>query len=128
VSSLFVWWGERGLRRGQTGVAMAGSGIAFLLGIVFLVVQAFEWKAKTYGPASSAFGSLYFVTTGFHMAHVIVGVVALLLMFVWTWRGYFGVERRLPFTNGAYYWHFVDGVWLLIFFTYYVTPYLGFGR
>lgn len=128
LSSVFVWWGERSLRGGRTGAAMAGSGIAFLLGVIFLVVQVFEWKVKTFGPGSSAFASLYFVTTGFHMAHVLVGIVALALMFLWTWRGYFSPLRRIAFTNGAYYWHFVDAVWILIFFTYYVTPYLGFGQ
>lgn len=127
LSSVFVWWGERGVRRGNRSAALAGSGIAFVLGIIFLVIQYFEWKAKTFGPGSSSYASLYYVTTGFHMAHVVVGVVVLLLMFLWTLLGYFSPERRLPYTNGAYYWHFVDVVWLFIFSTYYITPYLGFG-
>jgi heme/copper-type cytochrome/quinol oxidase subunit 3 len=127
LSSAFVWWGERGIRQGRRGQAMAGSGIALLLGILFAAIQVLEWKAKTYGIGTSSYASLYFVTTGFHMAHVLVGLAVLLLMFVWTWLGYFSVERRIAFTNGAYYWHFVDAVWLFVFATYYVSPYLGFG-
>ena len=128
VSSGFVWWGERSIREGRTGAAMAGSGIALILGTIFAIIQVLEWKAKHYGPGTSSYASLYFTTTAFHMAHVVVGLFVLLCMFVWTWRGYFGRTRRLAFTNGAYYWHFVDAVWLFVFFTYYITPYLGFGR
>jgi heme/copper-type cytochrome/quinol oxidase subunit 3 len=128
LSSVFVWWGERAIRKGRTGAAMAGCAIGFVLGTIFVIVQLFEWKAKTFGPATSSYASLYYVTTGFHLAHVLVGLVVLLLMFVWTWLGYFSPERRLPYTNGAYYWHFVDAVWLFVFATYYITPYLGFGR
>jgi cytochrome c oxidase subunit III len=128
TSSLFVRWGEGAIRQGRKGAAMAGSGIAFLLGSAFAIIQLFEWKAKSYGLGTSSFASLYFVTTGFHMAHVIVGLVALLMLFVWTWRDYFSPTRRIVYTNGAYYWHFVDAVWLFVFATYYITPYLGFGR
>lgn len=127
LSSVCMAWGERGIRRGAKGTAMAGSGIAFLLGALFATIQLFEWKAKTYGLGTSSYASLYFVTTGFHMAHVLVGLVVLLLVFLWTWLGYFSPERRIAYTNGAYYWHFVDAVWLFVFATYYLTPYLGFG-
>lgn len=128
LSSVAIWQAERATRRGDRGKAAVGSAIALALGILFAVIQAFEWAAKTYGIGTSSYASLYFVTTGFHMAHVLVGIVVLALLFLWTLLGYFSPERRIVFTNGAYYWHFVDAVWLFVFATYYVSPYLGFGR
>jgi heme/copper-type cytochrome/quinol oxidase subunit 3 len=127
LSSVAAWVGERGVAKGNGRKAVGGSGVALLLGIAFVVIQVFEWKAKHFGIGSSSYASLYFVTTGFHMAHVLVGLVVLFMLFVWALRGWFGPDRRLVYTCGAWYWHFVDAVWLTVFFTYYLTPYLGFG-
>jgi len=95
--------------------------------VLFVLVQATEWMAKPFTLGSSSFASLYFVTTGFHLAHVIVGLGILAALFVWTALDYFSPRRRLAISAGVIYWHFVDAVWLCVFFTYYVTPYLGFG-
>ena len=127
LSSVAIWYAEKATRRGDRSAALAGSGIALVLGVAFAVVQWFEWKAKHYGIGTSSYGSLYFVTTGFHMAHVVVGIVVLAMLFTWTALDYFSPTRRIVFTNGSYYWHFVDAVWLLVFTSYYITPYLGFG-
>lgn len=127
LSSVAIWYAEGCTRREERGGALLGSGIALILGIGFAVIQLLEWKAKSYGPGTSSFASLYYVTTGLHMAHVLVGIVVLALLFLWTLLGYFSPTRRIVFTNGSYYWHFVDAIWLLVFFTYYITPYLGFG-
>lgn len=128
LSSVAAWWGEKGVKEERRGQALAGLGAAFAMGTVFAVVQVLEWKAKRFGIATSSYGALYFVTTGFHMAHVIVGLVILAALFGWVWRGYFSPLRLLPVTNGVVYWHFVDAIWLLVFATYYITPYLGFGQ
>jgi cytochrome c oxidase subunit III len=125
LSSLAVWWGERGTRRGARGTALLGLGIGLLLGIVFVVIQAYEWHAKPFAFGSSSYSSLYFTTTGFHMAHVIAGDLILAALLLWSWLGYFGPVRSAPVTIGALYWHFVDAVWVVLFFTFYVTPYLG---
>lgn len=127
LSSVAIWFGERAVGRGNRGGAVAGSAIALALGIVFAVVQYFEWQAKSYGIGASSYASLYFVTTGFHMAHVLVGLAVLTALLGWSLLGYFSPERRIVYTNGAIYWHFVDAVWLLVFTTYYITPRLGFG-
>ena len=128
LSSVAIWWAERATRRGEQSKAVAGTGIALALAILFAVIQGFEWAAKKYGIGASSYASLYYVTTGFHMAHVLVGIIVLALLFLWSLLGYFSPKRRIVFTNGAYYWHFVDAVWLFVFATYYISPYLGFGR
>lgn len=126
-SSVAIWFAERATRRGERIRALAGTGIALVLGIIFVSVQVFEWKGKSYGIGKSSYASLYYVTTGFHMAHVVVGIAVLAMLFLWTLLDYFSPTRRIVFTNGSYYWHFVDAIWLLVFATYYITPYLGFG-
>jgi heme/copper-type cytochrome/quinol oxidase subunit 3 len=128
ASSAVAWWGERGVLTQRRGQALWGFGIACLMGAVFFAVQLHEWQTKTFGIGTSSYGSLYFLTTGLHEAHVFVGVLILATIFVWTALDYFSPRRRLSVSAGVLYWHFVDVVWLFVFTTYYLTPYLGFGR
>ncbi|HEY7900325.1 MAG TPA: cytochrome c oxidase subunit 3 [Caulobacteraceae bacterium] len=124
TSSVAVWWGEEGVKKGERRQHLAGIGIGILLGAAFLIVQAFEWKAKTFTLSSSAYGSLFFTTTGFHMAHVIAGVSILCVVFVWSAMGYFSPRHHARVAVAAIYWHFVDVVWLFVFSTFYLSPYL----
>jgi cytochrome c oxidase subunit III len=127
LSSVVAWIGERGILDRRRGKALLGIGIAFVMGVIFAVIQGDEWRNKPFGLGESSYSSLYFVTTGFHLAHVIVGLGVLAALFVWTALDYFSPRRRLAISAGVLYWHFVDAVWLFVFFTYYVSPYLGFG-
>jgi len=125
TSSVAVWWGERGARQGRRGRLLAGLGATIGLGLLFLTVQMFEWKAKAFTLTSSAYGSFYFTITGFHMAHVIVGVTILAVVFTWSAVGDFTPRRHEPVVISSTYWHFVDAVWLVVFTAFYVTPYLS---
>jgi cytochrome c oxidase subunit III len=127
LSSLVAWVGETGVLRGSPARALTGFGGAFVMGLVFALVQVFEWHAKPFSLGASSYASLYFVTTGFHITHVLVGLVVLAALFAWTLLDYFSPRRRLTVSAGVLYWHFVDVVWLFVFAAYYVTPYLGFG-
>ncbi len=128
ISSLFAWLGERGVLDQRRGKALFGFGVALLLGIAFTVIQFFEWQAKPFQIGTSSYASLYFVTTGFHIAHVLIGLVVLVALFLWTALDYFSPRRRLTVSAGVIYWHFVDIVWLFVFATFYITPLLGFGQ
>lgn len=127
ASSVAAWIGERGILDRQRGKALLGFGLAFIMGAVFVTVQDLEWVSKPYSLGTSSYASLYFVTTGFHIAHVIIGLGVLAALFLWTALDYFSPRRRLAISSGVLYWHFVDAVWLFVFCTYYLTPYLGFG-
>lgn len=127
LSSVAAWMGERGVLQRRRGQALAGFVIALVLGSGFFVVQIFEWRVKPYGLGDSSYSSLYFVTTGFHMAHVGVGLLVLAAICAWTMLDYFSPRRNLSVSAGVLYWHFVDAVWLFVFATYYLSPYLGFG-
>jgi cytochrome c oxidase subunit III len=128
LSSGVAWWAERGVLKARRAQALVGFAVAILMGSGFAAVQWLEWQAKSYGLGTSNYASLYFVTTGFHMVHVIVGLGMLAALFVWTALDYFSPRRRLVVSAGVLYWHFVDVVWLFVFCTYYITPYLGFAR
>jgi cytochrome c oxidase subunit III len=128
ASSVMAWVGEQGVLKFRRVQALLGFGIAFLMGAVFVFVQWLEWRAKSYGLGTSSYASLYFLTTGLHIAHVVIGLAVLAAIFGWTALDYFSPRRRLAVSAGVLYWHFVDVVWLFVFTTYYVTPYLGFGK
>jgi heme/copper-type cytochrome/quinol oxidase subunit 3 len=128
ASSFVAWFGEHGVLTQRRPRALIGFGGAFIMGAAFVVVQWFEWKSKAFTLGASSYASLYFVTTGFHIAHVLVGLIVLAAIFAWTALDYFSPRRRLTVSAGVLYWHFVDIIWLFIFTAYYITPYLGFGR
>jgi heme/copper-type cytochrome/quinol oxidase subunit 3 len=125
ISSGAAWLGERGADQGVRIKQVGGLGAAFILGAIFVTVQVFEWKSKSFALSSSAYGSLFYTITGFHMAHVLLGLIILLPLTIWSALGYFGPRRSAPVSIGVIYWHFVDAVWLTVFFSLYVTPYLG---
>jgi cytochrome c oxidase subunit 3 len=124
TSSAFVLLSERSVKRAQRNMAVLWMSIAILLGALFVGVQLKEWHDHPYGPSSHLYGSLYFTITGFHMLHVVAGLVVLVMLLAWTALGYFDNRRHTVLTIGGMYWHFVDIVWLFIFTTLYISPYL----
>ena len=125
ASSVAVGWAQFSIEHNRKWRLVAGLGLGALLGAIFLVVQCFEWADQPFGLSSSPYSSLYFVVTGFHMAHVAIGVVMLLALTWWSKLGYFNKSRFAHIHIGALYWHFVDAVWIAVFFTFYITPLLG---
>jgi len=124
LSSVCVWASERCTRKKQTRWAIAAMALAIVLGACFIGMQLNEWDKKTYGMTSDLYGSLYFTITGFHLCHVMIGVVILLLLLVWISLGYFDDRRYAAVAIGGVYWHFVDVVWLFVFTSLYIFPYL----
>lgn len=122
-SSGLCWLCEWLLLHKHRRLAVLSMSGAVVLGIVFMAVQRHEWHDHSYGATSHLYGSLYFTITGFHMAHVLVGVIVLAVLTVWIALGYLDERRHAALKIGSYYWHFVDVVWLFIFTTLYLTPY-----
>jgi cytochrome c oxidase subunit 3 len=124
-SSIPMAAAEMSIKRGSQAGLRLGLFIAMVLGVLFLAFQVIEYSSKTFTPRTNVYGSLFFIITGFHMAHVIAGLIMLFFLFVWSAMGYFDRLRNAPVTIGAFYWHFVDVVWICVFFSLYVTPHLG---
>jgi len=94
-----------------------------LLGMTFIGFQVFEFRDFVlYGltPKTNLFGSTFFVLTGFHGAHVTLGIIWLLTLFFYSFRGGVTSERHLDVDLAAIYWHFVDVVWIVIFTVVYL--------
>lgn len=125
ASSAAAWWGEQGMRRGIRWRLTVGMTAAFVLGGAFASVQLLEWRSKPFSFNSDLYGSVFFTITGFHLAHVVVGLLVLAALAVWSGLGYFDAVRRDIVSVGALYWHFVDAAWLFVFASLYLTPYLG---
>jgi heme/copper-type cytochrome/quinol oxidase subunit 3 len=121
-SSGTMLWAEAGIRRDNLGRLRLGLLITFLLGTAFLVIQAVEYHRKTFTPQTDAYGSLFFTITGFHGAHVFVGLLMLLVLQARAWLTGFVEHRYVAVQNVALYWHFVDAVWVAVFFSLYITP------
>ncbi|MGH9035187.1 MAG: cytochrome c oxidase subunit 3 [Acidimicrobiia bacterium] len=92
------------------------------LAVVFLANQAREWSVAGFGPSSHAYGSAFFVMTGFHGLHVAGGVVGMAVMLGQSADAAFGAESTDAVEVLSYYWHFVDVVWLLMFTTLFLFP------
>lgn len=125
LSSAAVWWGERGIKAGKRRQLLAGYGLAVFIGIVFTGIQIEEWREKSFVISTSGYASHYFTITGFHMAHVVAGVLGLAAVMIWSALGYFDSRRHAPVLFTSLYWHFVDAVWICVFATFYLAPRFG---
>jgi cytochrome c oxidase subunit 3 len=99
--------------------------LTFVLGAIFIGGQVFEYahliQAEGLTLSSSAYGSAFYLTTGFHGLHVIAGLVAFLFVLARSYASRrYGHEQATAAIVTSYYWHFVDVVWIALFFTIYV--------
>jgi cytochrome c oxidase subunit 3 len=123
TSSVVLQFGIRAIRTSDPRRAMAWLGVTIALGVAFLALQLYDYSELGFGVKDGTFGTLFYVMTGLHMAHVFGGVVFLSLVL---WQGLSGLLSRTryePLEAGAIYWHFVDVVWLCLFTVFYLlTP------
>lgn len=122
ASSVVLEIGIARFRTGREKSAFPVLAVTAAMGVLFILVQLKEWSNKSFGFSTNAYGCSYFTLTGFHLAHVIAGVIALTVLAFWAWQGRFPHHRSLHLTLGRIYWHFVDLVWLIVFVTVYVVP------
>jgi cytochrome c oxidase subunit 3 len=123
TSSVVLQFGIRAIRTSDPRRAMTWLGVTIALGVAFLALQLYDYSELGFGIKDGTFGTLFYVMTGLHMAHVFGGVVFLSLVL---WQGLSGLLSRTryePLEAGAIYWHFVDVVWLCLFTVFYLlTP------
>ena len=104
------------LQAGNRAKTIAWMWATVILGLVFLFVQGYEYvhayQDLNLKLTSGAYGSTFFMLTGFHGFHVLVGMLMLLFITLRLQKGHFTAERHFGFEGAAWYWHFVDVVWL----------------
>ena len=89
--------------------------ITIVLGLYFTILQGFEYQTSEFSFNDRIFGSVFFLATGFHGLHVIIGRVFLSVRFFRFRRGHFSCNHHINFEIAAWYWHFVDVVWLFLY-------------
>jgi cytochrome c oxidase subunit 3 len=122
-SSLTIGAAVRFLRRGQTGRFALWWFATALLGTEFLAGTAFEWRrlaSEGLTPATNLFGTTFYSLVGFHAAHVGAGLILLFLVLALAARRSVGREQAERVEMLSWYWHFVDGVWIVILTVVYV--------
>ena len=122
LSGASFWWAERAARNGNGNRLRAGVAATAALGVLFLILQVLDWRGETFSLRSSAYGSLFFVTTGLHFAHLAAGVGALVLLIAWSMLGYFDPTRMAAIRIVGLYWYFVIAIGVAVFLTFYVSP------
>ena len=98
--------------------------VTIVLGVIFLGLVAFEWtEMVTAGvtPQSSVFGSVVYIITGFHMAHVTAGIIAFIVVLLRVAKSKFTPAQATAAMAVSYYWHFVDAIWIGVFITIYLV-------
>jgi len=122
-SGTTVTWAHHALINGDRKGLIQGLWATIGLGLVFTGIQAYEYMHAPFGFVGSdanIYGSAFMMATGFHGFHVIIGTIFLIVCLARAYQGHFKPEQHFGFEAAAWYWHFVDVVWLFLFLCIYV--------
>lgn len=119
-----VIWAEWSIKRGRQGPLRYGFLIAWIMAAAFMALELWEWTHLGYGPKRDAYTSLFFTITGLHLLHLSVAMLLSGYLQARAWLGHFDSEHFLAVENVSLYWHFVDAVWVVVFSTLYISPYI----
>lgn len=97
---------------------------SIITGIVFLVFQFFEYLWAPFSISDGIYGSLFYLITGFHGIHVIIGIIFIIVQYIRYCLSHFTMKNHFGFEASAWYWHFVDVVWLIVYLTVYVWSFM----
>jgi cytochrome c oxidase subunit III len=120
LSGTTVTWAHHALLHNDRKGLKLGLLLTILLGATFTCVQAWEYAHAPFAFSNSIYGATFFMATGFHGAHVLIGTIFLIVCLVRANAGQFTPKQHLGFEFAAWYWHFVDVVWLFLFSCIYV--------
>jgi cytochrome c oxidase subunit 3 len=120
TSGTTVTWAHHALLNNDRQGLKMGLWFTIILGLIFSSVQAWEYAHAPFTFSHSIYGSTFFMATGFHGFHVIVGTIFLGVCLMRAYQGQFTPKQHIGFEFAAWYWHFVDVVWLFLFSCIYV--------
>nr|YP_010528141.1 cytochrome c oxidase subunit III [Cimbex luteus]QPM99417.2 cytochrome c oxidase subunit III [Cimbex luteus]UXW64282.1 cytochrome c oxidase subunit III [Cimbex luteus] len=120
ISSGFtITWSHHSIMNNKKNEAMSSLLITVILGILFTLLQKFEYNEASFSIADSIYGSTFFLTTGFHGLHVLIGTIFLFINLMRLKMNHFSLFHHFGFEASAWYWHFVDVVWLFLYISIY---------
>ena len=114
-SGATVTWAHWGLQLGRQSQLKLGLALTVILGLVFITLQIHEYGEAAFSIRDGIFGATFYMLTGFHGFHVLLGTVMLFVIFLRSLAGHFTPGRHFAFEAVAWYWHFVDVIWLMLF-------------
>lgn len=122
LSGTTVTWAHHALIHGDREGLKQGLWLTVILGAVFSVVQAYEYSIAyfPFGGDGGIYSSTFYMATGFHGVHVLIGTIFLAVCLWRAYQGHFTPKAHFGFESAAWYWHFVDVVWLFLFIAIYV--------
>jgi cytochrome c oxidase subunit 3 len=120
TSGTTVTWAHHALLHNDRDGLKWGLALTIVLGLMFTGVQAYEYINAPFGFKNNIYGATFFMATGFHGFHVIIGTIFLCVCLVRAFLGHFTPQQHFGFEAAAWYWHFVDVVWLFLFTCIYV--------
>jgi cytochrome c oxidase subunit 3 len=119
-SGTTITWAHHALIHGDREGLKKGLWATIGLGILFSFIQGYEYAHAPFGFTDNIYTSTFFMATGFHGFHVIVGTIFLIVCLIRAYKGHFKPQQHFGFEAAAWYWHFVDVVWLFLFLAIYV--------
>ncbi|MFN2100193.1 cytochrome c oxidase subunit 3 [Altererythrobacter sp. MF3-039] len=119
-SGTTVTWAHHSLIHGDREGLKKGLWLTIALGVLFTCIQAYEYSHAPFPFGQNTYGSAFYMATGFHGFHVLIGTIFLIVCLVRTYKGHFTPKQHFGFEAAAWYWHFVDVVWLFLFVAIYV--------
>ena len=125
TSGTTVTWAHHALKENKRNGLIWGLVLTVILGVLFTCIQAYEYAHAGFGFTDGIYSSTFFMATGFHGAHVIIGSIFLMVCLARSIAGHFKPDHHFGFEAAAWYWHFVDVVWLFLFFAIYWWGGLG---
>ena len=120
TSGTTVTWAHHALLENDRQGLKWGLILTIILGATFTCIQGYEYSHAEFAFSGNIYGATFFMATGFHGAHVLIGTIFLIVCLVRAMRGHFSPTQHLGFEFAAWYWHFVDVVWLFLFACIYV--------
>nr|QEI59702.1 cytochrome c oxidase subunit III [Thitarodes pui] len=119
TSGITVTWAHHALMENNFTQSTQGLFFTVILGIYFTILQMYEYYEASFTIADSIYGSTFFMATGFHGLHVIIGTIFLLICLLRHINNHFSMNHHFGFEAAAWYWHFVDVVWLFLYISLY---------
>nr|SSD62318.1 cytochrome c oxidase subunit III [Parides photinus] len=118
-SGITITWAHHAIMQNNFSQMSQGLFLTISLGIYFSILQAYEYLEAPFSIADSIYGSIFFMATGFHGLHVIIGTIFLSICFIRHLKFHFSMDHHFGFEAAAWYWHFVDVVWLFLYISIY---------
>nr|UYG18654.1 cytochrome c oxidase subunit 3 [Abscondita chinensis] len=118
-SGVTVTWAHHSLMENNYKQAIYSLILTIFLGFYFSILQAYEYMESSFTISDSVYGSSFFMATGFHGIHVIIGTTFLTVCLYRQMKNHFSMNHHFGFEAAAWYWHFVDVVWLFLYISIY---------